>query len=288
MIVASVVLPNPGGPNSNTWSSASPRALAAASAMASCSFAFSWPMNSARRLGRSFSSTTSSSSTLPAETRRSASAALRPVLFESNFFLLAKSTRGEDKAKPLEDATAKLPSSAQPQTRTTHGTRTLRDKSRTLASAHEPLPAKADAQTHQDLLRRPRAVPQTRPRHRRKHQGRFRRAPKKMLLALRLASRRGISIQGHRQTASPRRRRSCRRPHCPARFLGSQGHQRRPQEGNQGQVRKRLPPRREHPFPVPRLRRPLPGRTHRFRQVHRHTRKPRRSPRTILRVPPPS
>src|ERR1700679_3795377 len=58
--------------------------------MASCSLAFSWPMNSARRWGRSLSSTASSSSTLPGETRRSASAL---------FFLFAMSTRGDGKAK---------------------------------------------------------------------------------------------------------------------------------------------------------------------------------------------
>ena len=38
MIVASVVFPRPGGPTSRTWSSASPRAFAACSAMSSCSF----------------------------------------------------------------------------------------------------------------------------------------------------------------------------------------------------------------------------------------------------------
>ena len=51
MICASVVLPRPGGPTSRTWSSASPRAFAAASAIASCSLTPSWPTNSSSRRG---------------------------------------------------------------------------------------------------------------------------------------------------------------------------------------------------------------------------------------------
>src|SRR6478672_3741752 len=56
----SVVLPSPGGPNSSTWSSASPRRLAASMKIPSCSRIFSWPMYSASRRGRSARSTTSS------------------------------------------------------------------------------------------------------------------------------------------------------------------------------------------------------------------------------------
>ncbi len=60
-ICASVVLPSPGGPTSSTWSSASPRAFAAASAIASCSLTLSWPTKSSRRRGRSERSSSSSS-----------------------------------------------------------------------------------------------------------------------------------------------------------------------------------------------------------------------------------
>src|SRR5271170_4569599 len=73
MMVARVVLPSPGGPNNSTWSRASPRDLAAAKAMPSCSLAFSWPMNSPNHLGRSFSSNELSSSARSAETSRSES-----------------------------------------------------------------------------------------------------------------------------------------------------------------------------------------------------------------------
>ena len=45
-ICASDVLPSPGGPASSTWSSASPRAFAASSAICSCSLTRSWPTKS--------------------------------------------------------------------------------------------------------------------------------------------------------------------------------------------------------------------------------------------------
>ena len=45
-ICASEVLPSPGGPASSTWSSASPRAFAASSAIESCSLTRSWPTKS--------------------------------------------------------------------------------------------------------------------------------------------------------------------------------------------------------------------------------------------------
>ena len=51
MICASDVLPSPGGPASRTWSSASPRPFAAASAIASCSFTRSCPTKSASIAG---------------------------------------------------------------------------------------------------------------------------------------------------------------------------------------------------------------------------------------------
>ena len=54
---ASYVLPRPGGPASSTWSSASPRAFAAMSAISSCSFTRSCPTNSSSQRGRSVCST---------------------------------------------------------------------------------------------------------------------------------------------------------------------------------------------------------------------------------------
>src|SRR5882757_1434720 len=115
MMVASVVFPSPGGPNSSTWSRASPRVFAASSAIASCSFAFVCPINSASRVGRSFNSNAASSSTRPAETKRSASAAREPSIparFRSTFVLFLKeSTQGDTKAKPP---------AKQPQLQTTH------------------------------------------------------------------------------------------------------------------------------------------------------------------------
>ena len=53
MICASEVLPSPGGPASSTWSSASPRAFAASSAIESCSLTRSCATKSASVRGRS-------------------------------------------------------------------------------------------------------------------------------------------------------------------------------------------------------------------------------------------
>ena len=52
-IWARVVLPRPGGPNSSTWSSASPRPRAASMKTLRLALACSWPTNSARVWGRS-------------------------------------------------------------------------------------------------------------------------------------------------------------------------------------------------------------------------------------------
>ena len=59
-IRARLVLPRPGGPASRTWSSASPRAAAAAIETPSCSRSSSWPTNSSSRWGRSVASSSSS------------------------------------------------------------------------------------------------------------------------------------------------------------------------------------------------------------------------------------
>src|SRR5712671_5526237 len=71
MMVASVVLPRPGGPYSSTWSSDSPRDFAASIATERFSFTFPWPMNSCNRRGRSFNSKLASSSSTTADTTRS-------------------------------------------------------------------------------------------------------------------------------------------------------------------------------------------------------------------------
>src|SRR4051795_10044673 len=60
---ARLVFPRPGGPTSSTWSSASSRAFAAVSAIASWSLIRSWPTNSVSRRGRSDCSSSSSSGT---------------------------------------------------------------------------------------------------------------------------------------------------------------------------------------------------------------------------------
>src|SRR5439155_5546097 len=60
MMCASVVLPSPGGPNSSTWSSASPRARAAWMKISSWPRIFSCPTYSARVAGRSERSNCSS------------------------------------------------------------------------------------------------------------------------------------------------------------------------------------------------------------------------------------
>src|SRR4051812_20424456 len=60
MMCDSVVLPRPGGPNSSTWSSASPRLVAAPMKISSCSRVLAWPTYSASSLGRSARSMASS------------------------------------------------------------------------------------------------------------------------------------------------------------------------------------------------------------------------------------
>src|SRR5262245_38013106 len=67
---ARLVLPTPGGPNSSTWSSASPRLLAASIATLRFAITWGWPTYSSRRRGRSDWSKPRSSSTARAETSR--------------------------------------------------------------------------------------------------------------------------------------------------------------------------------------------------------------------------
>ena len=67
MMYARLVFPSPGGPTSSTWSSASPRVIAAVSTTSSCAFSRSCPTNSARCRGRS---ERSNSSSAPSERRR--------------------------------------------------------------------------------------------------------------------------------------------------------------------------------------------------------------------------
>src|SRR3990170_883839 len=79
MMWASVVLPSPGGPNISTWSSASPRRRAASMKMLICSFTGAWPMYSARRLGRTVRSSSSSSRVATAAMTRSCSIIAPPL-----------------------------------------------------------------------------------------------------------------------------------------------------------------------------------------------------------------
>src|SRR5581483_4839672 len=69
MIWASVVLPRPGGPNSSTWSSASPRLRAASMKTERLPLAWAWPTNSLSVWGRSARSGASAGAGSP-ETRR--------------------------------------------------------------------------------------------------------------------------------------------------------------------------------------------------------------------------
>ncbi len=71
MIMAMVVLPSPGGPDSSTWSGARPRRIAPSSTSESCSRTRVWPTNSSSRLGRSAPSTSRSSSSASGDTTRS-------------------------------------------------------------------------------------------------------------------------------------------------------------------------------------------------------------------------
>ena len=67
-IIAIVVLPRPGGPDSSTWSGGRPRRRALCRISDSCSRTRAWPMNSVSRLGRSALSMTRSSASASAET----------------------------------------------------------------------------------------------------------------------------------------------------------------------------------------------------------------------------
>src|SRR5688572_16726849 len=81
MIIASVVLPSPGGPESSTWSGALPRPRAASSTSESWSRTTRWPTNSSSRRGRSAASAARSRSSAPDWT--SDSAAKRSVTSSS-------------------------------------------------------------------------------------------------------------------------------------------------------------------------------------------------------------
>ena len=87
---ARLVLPRPGGPASRTWSSASPRALAASSAIPSCSLTRAWPTNSSSRRGRSVRSTSSSS---PSRSAGARNCALMPPSSAPPHLLLDREAR---------------------------------------------------------------------------------------------------------------------------------------------------------------------------------------------------
>src|SRR5271170_1921809 len=78
-ICANVVLPSPGGPNNSTWSSASPRALAASIKTARLSRNWRWPTNSANISGRSDASAASCSTRSGATMRDPASLTTRQL-----------------------------------------------------------------------------------------------------------------------------------------------------------------------------------------------------------------
>jgi hypothetical protein len=73
MMLASVVLPSPGGPKISVWSRASPRPRAAAMKISICSRTAGWPMYSARDLGRTARSWASSLPAAPGSISRSVS-----------------------------------------------------------------------------------------------------------------------------------------------------------------------------------------------------------------------
>lgn len=77
MIIASVVLPSPGGPESSTWSGAFCLAFAASRTRESCSRTCGWPMKSARPFGRSAASASRSAVSARPETSLSCSAPVR-------------------------------------------------------------------------------------------------------------------------------------------------------------------------------------------------------------------
>src|SRR6478609_3273947 len=68
-IMASVVLPRPGGPEKRTWSALRPRIRDAFSTRESCLRTRCWPTKSSRFLGRSAASMRRSSGSSPAATR---------------------------------------------------------------------------------------------------------------------------------------------------------------------------------------------------------------------------
>ncbi len=106
MMCDSVVLPSPGGPNSSTWSSASPRFLAASMKIDSWPRIFSWPTYSSSARGRSARSTTSSCTPVTlAPTRR----------LSSSFSIIgACGRRGRGRAARARGPSRMLPQSDPP------------------------------------------------------------------------------------------------------------------------------------------------------------------------------
>ena len=68
IIIAMVVLPRPGGPESRTWSGVTPRFLAPLSTKESCSRTLGWPINSSSDFGRNDRSISCSSECAVAST----------------------------------------------------------------------------------------------------------------------------------------------------------------------------------------------------------------------------
>ncbi len=74
MIIASEVLPRPGGPDNRMWSGVPPRFLAPSRTSCSCSRTRGWPMNSPRERGRRLASTSPSPTVSAGDTSRSSGA----------------------------------------------------------------------------------------------------------------------------------------------------------------------------------------------------------------------
>src|SRR4051812_20371806 len=83
-IIAMVVLPRPGGPDSRMWSGGRPRCRAPSRTSESCSRTRSWPMNSSRRRGRRAASITRSSLPAYGETISAAASTSSSALMSSS------------------------------------------------------------------------------------------------------------------------------------------------------------------------------------------------------------
>ena len=167
----------------------------------------------------------------------------------------------------------------QPRTTTTH-------RGVDLTKPNESISAESYARASQKLLRGSCPIPPVGQRHRRQHPFSLRRYPEEVCISLRLASRRGVLVQGHSQAASASRWSAHRSPHSRPRAVGGEGHRRRSAKGDQVQSSARLPTH-QHPLPVTHPSRPLSGQPHRARLRPRQGRKPDRNSPAFFRLSRP-